>query len=53
MTRGLLDAVGLVRSATITADLRRLARVLGRYPRNAAVRGLAPDLSSLVTQTSL
>ncbi|MFE7117109.1 helix-turn-helix domain-containing protein [Streptomyces sp. NPDC057654] len=53
VTRGLLDAVGLVRSATITADLRRLARVLGRHPRSAAVRGLAPDLSSLVTQTSL
>ncbi|WP_030375165.1 helix-turn-helix domain-containing protein [Streptomyces rimosus] len=46
VTRGLLPTISLVQSATITADLRRLARTLGRHPRNASVRELSPELST-------
>lgn len=45
LTRGLLGTVGLVRSATITTDLRRLARTLTRYRAHRAVRDLSPDLT--------
>ncbi|MGW2332105.1 helix-turn-helix domain-containing protein [Streptomyces sp. NPDC001700] len=51
LARGLLGSVGLVHSVTIGADLRRLARVLGRHPRNASVRSLSPDLSAVLTTT--
>ncbi|GAA2453919.1 helix-turn-helix transcriptional regulator [Streptomyces macrosporus] len=42
----LLDGATAVGSATIAADLRRLARVLGRHPRNPSVRALAPELGT-------
>lgn len=43
----LLDGVVTVRSATVTIDLRRLARLLARHPTHAAVRRLAPRLGTL------
>ncbi|MEU3795980.1 helix-turn-helix transcriptional regulator [Streptomyces fructofermentans] len=43
----LLDGVAAVRSATVATDLRRLARVLTRYPSNALVRQLEPRLGTL------
>ncbi|AUA09974.1 helix-turn-helix protein [Streptomyces malaysiensis subsp. malaysiensis] len=52
LTHGLLDTIGLVHSATIGTDLRRLARVLGRHPRNHSVRSLNPDLSAVLTTTT-
>ncbi len=44
LTRALLAALTTVDSATITADLHKLARVLTRHSRNASVRELMPDL---------
>ncbi|MEV1008832.1 helix-turn-helix transcriptional regulator [Streptomyces sp. NPDC049881] len=44
--RPLLGQAGLVHSATIASDVKRLARLLGRYPRHAAVRSLAPDIAT-------
>ncbi|WP_307795684.1 helix-turn-helix transcriptional regulator [Actinacidiphila acididurans] len=53
LTRPLLAAVTTVRSATVAADLRQLARVFARHPRNRAVRELAPEFgASLSTPTS-
>ncbi|MEV0974973.1 helix-turn-helix domain-containing protein [Microtetraspora glauca] len=46
LTRELLGDVGTVSSATIAADLRNLARTLGRHPRNRNVRALSPELST-------
>lgn len=46
LTAPLLDSVVTLGSATITADLRNLARTLARHPRNASVRDLAPKLST-------
>jgi transcriptional regulator with XRE-family HTH domain len=46
LARGLLDDLMRVRSATIAADLRGLARTLGRYPKNPAVRDLSPRLGT-------
>ncbi|MGW3402618.1 helix-turn-helix domain-containing protein [Streptomyces zhihengii] len=43
----LLDGVATVQSATVTIDLRRLARLLARHPDRPAVRGLAPRLGTL------
>jgi transcriptional regulator with XRE-family HTH domain len=48
----LLDGVAAVRSATVTTDLRRLARVLGRHPDHPAVRRLAPRLGTLSRPTT-
>ncbi|RLU85049.1 transcriptional regulator [Streptomyces griseocarneus] len=45
----LLGPVTAVHSATIAADLRRLARVLGRHSRNASVRALEPALADALT----
>ncbi|MER0244495.1 helix-turn-helix domain-containing protein [Streptomyces sp. HSW2009] len=45
LTRELLGSIGLVHSATIRADLRRLSRTLNRYPRHRSVRELSPDLA--------
>ncbi|RMI34546.1 helix-turn-helix domain-containing protein [Streptomyces triticirhizae] len=45
----LLGRPGAVRSATIAADLRRTARVLGRHRRHPAVRELGPDLAAALT----
>ncbi|MEU7489083.1 helix-turn-helix transcriptional regulator [Streptomyces sp. NPDC042319] len=47
LTEPLLDGVTAVRSATVTIDLRRLARVLSRYSDHTAVRRLAPRLGTL------
>ncbi|WP_035796772.1 helix-turn-helix domain-containing protein [Kitasatospora mediocidica] len=47
LTRRLLGSVGTVSSATVAADLRQLVRTLGRHPRNASVRALAPQLQTL------
>lgn len=52
LTRDLLDGVTTVGSATIAADLRSLARVLGRHPRNAQVRELSPELSTALRATT-
>jgi hypothetical protein len=43
----LLDGVAAVRSATVTTDLRRLARVLARHSGHALVRRLEPRLAVL------
>ncbi|MEE1803690.1 helix-turn-helix domain-containing protein [Streptomyces sp. JV176] len=50
LTREVLPSVLLTHSATIFADLHRLAHTLGRHPRNASVRELSPDLSSALTR---
>ncbi|MEO3841165.1 helix-turn-helix transcriptional regulator [Streptomyces sp. B22F1] len=52
LLRPLLAHTALVHSATIGADLRRTARILGRHPRNAAVRDLSPDLTAALTATA-
>ncbi|MFD8588656.1 helix-turn-helix domain-containing protein [Streptomyces sp. NPDC059637] len=52
LTTELLDGAAAVNSATITADLRRLSRVLSRHPRNASVRALAPALGTALTITA-
>jgi transcriptional regulator with XRE-family HTH domain len=43
---GLLDDITRVRSATIAADLRALARTLGRHQKNPAARDLSPRLGT-------
>ncbi|MFD3419921.1 helix-turn-helix domain-containing protein [Streptomyces decoyicus] len=45
LVRGLLGTAGLVGSATIATDLRRVARALSRYRTHRAVRELTPDLT--------
>jgi hypothetical protein len=52
LTEPLLDGVTSVRSATVTTDLRRLVRVLGRYPDHPPVRRLAPRLGTLSRPTT-
>ncbi|MDQ1035675.1 hypothetical protein QFZ75_002091 [Streptomyces sp. V3I8] len=52
LTEPLLDGVTAVRSATVTTDLRRLVRVLGRYPDHPPVRRLAPRLGTLSRPTT-
>lgn len=47
LTTPLLDGVAAIRSATITIDLHRLARVLARHPDHASVRRLGPRLGTL------
>jgi transcriptional regulator with XRE-family HTH domain len=47
LTAPLLDGVAAVRSATVTTDLQRLARVLARYSGNPSVRQLGPRLATL------
>lgn len=46
LTCELLAVIPTVHSATIAADLRKLARILRRHPRNASVRDLTPDLTT-------
>ncbi|MBG0829022.1 transcriptional regulator [Planomonospora sp. ID67723] len=48
LTGRLLGDVITVGSATIAPDLRNLARVLARHPRNRSVRELAPDLGTTI-----
>ena len=52
LTAHLLSGAATVNSATIAADLRRLARVLGRHPRNPSVRALAPELGTALQITT-
>jgi transcriptional regulator with XRE-family HTH domain len=52
LTSGLLDDLMRVRSATITTDLRSLARALGRHQKNSAVRDLSPRLGTALRATS-
>jgi hypothetical protein len=47
LTAPLLDEVAAVCSATVTTDLRRLARVLARYAHHPSVRRLGPRLGTL------
>ncbi|MFJ9679492.1 helix-turn-helix domain-containing protein [Streptomyces sp. NPDC101194] len=47
LTAPLLDSVAAVRSATVTTDLRRLARVLARHADHPSVRQLWPRLGTL------
>ncbi|MFF4198955.1 transcriptional regulator [Nonomuraea sp. NPDC001831] len=44
----LLPAAATVDSATITMDMRALARTLARHPKNAAVRRVSPELSTVL-----
>ncbi|NJQ00860.1 helix-turn-helix domain-containing protein [Streptomyces sp. PLAI1-29] len=46
LTADLLDHTTTVSSATVAADLRRVARTLARHPRNASARELSPRLSA-------
>lgn len=45
LTADVLGAVHTVSSATVALDVRRLSRVLGRHPRNPAVKDVAPLLA--------
>ncbi|MQS08641.1 helix-turn-helix domain-containing protein [Streptomyces alkaliphilus] len=47
LTGELLDDIEAVNSATVTTDVRRLARVLTRHERRPEVRGVAPRLGHL------
>jgi transcriptional regulator with XRE-family HTH domain len=49
---GVLDDVGVAKSATITHDLRTLTRALARYPKAPSVRELTPRLSAALQATS-
>ncbi|MEV0316797.1 helix-turn-helix domain-containing protein [Nonomuraea fuscirosea] len=46
LTDRLLPAAATVSSATIATDMRALVRTLSRHPKNAAVRRVAPELST-------
>ncbi|CAO5248807.1 helix-turn-helix transcriptional regulator [Frankia sp. AgKG'84/4] len=48
LVRDLLPDLLTVSSATVIADLRQLARTLGRHPRNRSVQALGPELSVLL-----
>lgn len=47
LTAPLLDSAAAVRSATVTSDLRRLARVLARHSDHPSVLRLGPRLGTL------
>ncbi|MFD7428130.1 helix-turn-helix domain-containing protein [Streptomyces sp. NPDC059818] len=47
LTAPLLDGVAAIRSATITIDLHRLARILARHREHDSVRRLGPRLGTL------
>ncbi|MFD8309396.1 helix-turn-helix domain-containing protein [Streptomyces sp. NPDC059690] len=53
LTGALLEHTAGVGSQTVTADLRRLARVLSRHPRHPACRALAPSLTAALTPQAL
>ncbi|RBQ18088.1 transcriptional regulator [Spongiactinospora rosea] len=53
LTGRLLNGAATVTSATITTDLRKLARALARHPRNAAVRELSPALGAAMRDADL
>ncbi|WP_063734755.1 helix-turn-helix domain-containing protein [Streptomyces sp. RTd22] len=46
LAQELLGTAVTVASATITADVRRLAHTLARHPKNASVRALTPQLTA-------
>ncbi|MGW5353547.1 helix-turn-helix domain-containing protein [Streptomyces sp. NPDC004031] len=48
LARELLRTAPAVNSATVAADIRALARVLARHPRNASVKDLTPDLTTFL-----
>ncbi len=48
----LLGPVSQVDSATVRADVRRLARLLTRHGSNAAVRAITPQLTSVLRPTA-
>lgn len=52
ITADVLPSVQLIHSATVSADLRRLTRMLVRHSRNASVRGLLPDLSRPLSRSA-
>jgi tetratricopeptide (TPR) repeat protein len=52
LTTDLLDDIMRVRSATIDTDLRALARTLGRYQKNPAVRDVSPWLGTVLRAAS-
>jgi transcriptional regulator with XRE-family HTH domain len=52
LTTGLLNDIMRVRSATIATDLRALARTLGRYQKNSAVRDVFPRLGTALRAVS-
>ncbi|MFF5598585.1 helix-turn-helix domain-containing protein [Streptomyces noursei] len=52
LTAALLGGVAAVRSATVTIDLRRLARVLARHSQHTSVRQLSPRLATLCRSTT-
>ncbi|MEV0407279.1 helix-turn-helix transcriptional regulator [Actinoallomurus sp. NPDC050550] len=52
LTHELLLGVTTVGSATVSSDLRALARMLSRYPKNRSVRELAPELGSALGTTA-
>lgn len=49
ITTDVLPSVRLTHSATIAADVRRLARTLTRHSRSRSVRELIPEFSGLLT----
>ena len=51
LTVGLLDSGAGLGSATISKDLRRVARALQRHPKNPSVRDLSPRLWTAVGTT--
>lgn len=51
LTGELLDSAITLGSATVATDLRKLARTLSRYPRNASVRNVAPRLDTALRTT--
>ncbi|MFI6684382.1 helix-turn-helix domain-containing protein [Streptomyces sp. NPDC050485] len=53
ITADLLSSTGTVNSATISTDLIRLARLLGRHPRNAHVREITPRLTAALPHRPL
>lgn len=52
LTGGLLDDLMRIRSATISTDVRALARTLGRHQKNPAVRDLLPRLGTALHATT-
>ncbi|MFG2556748.1 helix-turn-helix domain-containing protein [Streptomyces sp. NPDC048581] len=49
LTEELLPLTASVSSATVTTDLRRLARTLARHPRNRSYLSVAPRLTAALT----
>ncbi|RFS87592.1 XRE family transcriptional regulator [Actinomadura spongiicola] len=52
LTRELLQGITATGSATVSADLRNLARTLHRYPKSSSVRRLMPELGAALRATT-